>query len=119
MFTKLTPVHQNTMDQLLTDGKGDTHMYTMKRKSQVGSTLMSFIQNVGVSRYLVCDGAKEGTLGEWEETQKKFRIIQHTSEAYSQWQNRAEYGIGDLKRMMSYHRRQSNCPKQIWCYLGK
>jgi hypothetical protein len=119
MFTKLTSVRQNNIAQIFIDGKGDTQMYPLKRKSHVGSTLMSFIQDVGVPRYLVTDGAKEETLGKWKETQKKFRIKQHTSEPYSQWQNRAEYDIGDLKRMMSHHRRQSNSPKRLWYYLGK
>ena len=119
MFTKLTSVRQNKMAQIFTDGKGDTHLYPLKRKAQVGSSLMSFIQDVGVPRDLVTDGAKEENLGEWQETQKKFRIRQHTTEPYSQWQNRAEYDIGELKRMMSHHRRQTNCPKRLWCYLGK
>ena len=119
MFTKQTSVRQNRMAQIFTDGKGDTHLYPLKRKAQVGRSLMSFIQDVGVPRDLVTDGAKEENSGEWEETQKKFRIRQHTTEPYSQWQNRAEYDIGELKRMMSHHRRQTNCPKRLWCYLGK
>ena len=50
---------------------------------------------------------------------QKFCIPQHVINPYSQWQNRAEWEIGELKRLMSHHRRMTNFPKRLWCYLGK
>ena len=119
MFTKIKSIRGHKMAQVFTDGKGDTHLYPLTEKAAVGSSLMTFIQDIGVPRDLVTDGAKEETLGTWLETAKKFRIRQHIAEPYSQWQNRAEWEIGELKRLMSHHRRMTNCPKRLWCYLGK
>ena len=65
---------------------------------------MFFIHDVGVPGDLATDGAKEETLGEWEETLKKFCVRQHVTEPHLQWQSRAEYDIGEIKQLMPKHR---------------
>ena len=117
MFVKLKSLQQNKCAQVFTDGGGDIHVYPIQSKSQAPEALMNFIQDVGVPRDLVTDGAKEETLGRWKEIVKKFRIHSRASEAYSQWQNLAEGGIRELKRLMHKHRLLSNSPARLWDYL--
>ena len=85
IFSKIKSIRENSMAQGFSDGKGDTRMYPLTRKNKVGGSLMSFIHDVGVPRDLVTVGANEETLGEWEETQKKFFIRQYVTEPHSQW----------------------------------
>ena len=39
------------------------------------------------------------------------------TEAHSQWQNRAESEIRELKRMLKRFTRTSGSPQRLWCYL--
>ena len=84
MFTKVKLTRGHTLTKVFIDGKGGTYFYPLREKAAVGSSLMTFIQDIGVPRDLVTDGAKEETLGEWLETTKKFRIRQYVTEPYSQ-----------------------------------
>jgi hypothetical protein len=45
------------------------------------------------------DGAKEEKLGQWEEVRKACLIKQTQTEPYIPWQDRAESGIRELKKM--------------------
>ena len=74
----------NKCVQVFTDGSRDCHTYPMTLKSQAPGTFMSFIQDVGVPRNLVTDGAKEETHSRWKEIVRKFRIYASESEPYSQ-----------------------------------
>ena len=77
---------------------------------------MKFIQDAGIPRDLVTDGAIEDTLSCWNEIVINFRIH---SRVYSQRQNLAEGVIRELKRLMRKHRLISNSPARLWHYLGQ
>ena len=79
---------------------------------------MDFINDIGmVPNHIVTDNAKEATLGEWKKTVDKFKIKHTMSESYSQWQNKSEAEIREIKRMLKRFLRVSGCPKRLWCYL--
>ena len=79
---------------------------------------MHFINDIGmVPNHMVTDGAKELTQGLWKDTIQKYKIIQTMTEAHSQWQNRAESEIRELKRMLKRFTRTSGSPQRLWCYL--
>ena len=88
----------------------------MRTKGQAGDKLNQFITNTGISLGLITDGAKEETLGQWDEVRKKFLLTQRITEPHSPWQNKAESEIGAIKA----HRRRlmdrKRVLEELWDY---
>ena len=68
---------------------------------------------------VITDGAMEETGGAWKKEMNHFRIKQKWSEPYSQWQNKAESEIRELKRMIRKSMQRENAPKRLWDYCGQ
>jgi len=107
---------QNACAQLFVTSKRYATVYPMRTKGQAGEKLNQFITSTGVPLGLITDGAKEETLGQWDEVRKKFLLTQRITEPHSPWQNKAESEIGAIK---SHHRRlmdRKRVPEELWDY---
>lgn len=72
------------------------------------------MREVGAPSFMVTDGAKEETLGEWKAICRTYCITQHTTEAYYQNQNRAKRRIDDIKQRASLLKTLNECPERYW-----
>ena len=86
----------------------------MKSKADAGDALMYMIEDIGIPFEMHVDGAKEENLGRWEEVRKACLIKQTQTEPYSPWQNRAESGIRELKKMVERLMLRSRSPECLW-----
>ena len=86
----------------------------MISKADAGDTLMYMIQDISIPFEMHVDGAKEENLGQWEEVRKACLIKQTQTEPYSPWQNRAESGIRELKKMVERLMLRSRSPECLW-----
>jgi hypothetical protein len=98
MFATTKSLRGNKCAQLFTNGMGYDVFYLLKKESDAVDALNEFICTVGVPKELVSDGVKAETQGNFGKVIKEYRIKQRTTEPYSPWQNRAEGGIGELKK---------------------
>ena len=119
MFATTKSVRNHKMAQVFTDSKGYTKFYPMDQKSEAGTQLWRFVNQVGIPKTLVTDNAREETQGSWLKCVKDCHIMTRTTEPYSPWQNKAEAEIRELKKMMMRHQRKTGSPKRLWCYLGE
>ena len=125
VFFKKQSARGFSMAQVFTDGQGDTHFLPFKKKKEAGETLKQWVQDNGAMRELVTDGAREegATMQQsttlWRKVVEDFFIKQSLSEPYSQWQNRAEAEIREMKRSIWRELLATNAPKRLWCYCGE
>ena len=76
----------------------DAYMYALRSMSATNA-FKEFIQNCGIPETMVTDG-RSSLIGEqWKELCRNRGIKQLTTEPYSHWQNLAEAGIRELKRL--------------------
>ena len=118
MFPHPKSVRGHSCAQLMTNGKGYTHSYPMKAKSEAPDALMDFIHESGVPTWLVVDNAPEQNHARWNKIQREFHIQQTNTEPYSPWQNRAEGEIRELKKMIKRLMLHCISPK-CWCFAGE
>jgi hypothetical protein len=125
VFMKRQSIRGFSMAQVFTDGRGDTHFYPLRKKKEAGEALKQMIQDNGAMRELVTDGASEEgakmaqSLTLWRKVVEDFFIQQSLSEPYSQWQNRAEAEIREIKRSMWRELLVTKAPKRLWCFCGQ
>jgi transposase len=81
----------------------------MKQRSDAPDTLIWFIQEVGIPHAMHSDDAPELMHGRFKQLCKEYQIQPTYTKPYSPWQNRAEGGIRELKRMV--HRKMTS--KQV------
>jgi hypothetical protein len=112
-------IRGNSAAQLTMNGKGYTHFYPMRAKSEAPDALMDFIHENGVPAWLVVDNAPEQNHGRWNKIQREFHNWQTNTEPYSPWQNRAEGEIRELKKMIKRLALRCNSPKRLWCFAGE
>ena len=80
------------------------------------STLMHFIQGVGIPSSLHSDNHGNFSGGPFAKEVQKYGI-QHTFiEPYSPWQNPAEGGIREVKRLAYRWMRLTSSPVTLWCF---
>ena len=87
-------------------------------KSEVGTTLKQFCEDVGIPARLTFDGAKEttGASTEFMRVIRQNHIDWKVIEPYSHWQNRAEDAIRELRRRWKSLRQKRQVPKQLCDY---
>ena len=123
LFAKCRSIRSFTAAQVFTNGLGDTHVYPMKRKKEAGYALKSFILDNGAPTELLTDNAKEeGQHGAsetvWNKLCEDFMIKLLSCAPYSQFQNRAEQEIRELKRGTWKFLRMKRAPKRLWCFCA-
>ena len=119
MFSKVNSLRMNTAAQVWTDGEGFSLFYPIKGKKLAHTTVHLMVHDLNaIPTVVITDGALEETGGPWREEMQHFRIKQKHSEPYSQWQNKAESEIRELKRMIRRAMQKANAPKRLWDYCG-
>ena len=106
------------MAQLFVNDQGYMKITPMKLKSEAAFALKELIQDVGIPYHMHTDEAKETTLGTWQKTCKEHSIAMSNTEPHSPFQNRAEAGIGELKRHVNRFMARTNAPKKLWDFCA-
>ena len=119
MFSKAKSLRSISAAQVWTDGNGFCLFYPISSKSLAYKTIHLMIHDLNaIPRVVVTDGAKEETEGQWKKEIQHFRIKAKWSEPYSQWQNKAEGEIRELKRMIRRTMQREHAPKRLWDFCG-
>ena len=123
LFAKCRSIRNYTCGQVFTNGLGDTFMYPLRKKREAGHGLKSFILENGAMQTLITDNAKEeGKHGAhdtlWNNLVDDYMIRHLTTAPYSQYQNRAESEIRELKRGTWKFLRLKKAPKRLWCFCA-
>lgn len=120
LLPNVKSLRMNSVAQVWCDGKGYCLFFPMDRKSEAPTTILKVIQHLnGTPEMVISDGAKETAGLGWKKELNSYRIQHHDTEPYSQWQNKAEAEIREVKRMIKHHMYKSRCPKRFWCYCGE
>jgi hypothetical protein len=99
LFSKVISIKGNKCAQLFTSANF-IKIYPMVSKSQVGTALQDFADDVGIMDQLIVDGAAEqtGPKTKFMKTVRHLHIKLRQTEPYTPWQNDAERQIGEIKR---------------------
>jgi hypothetical protein len=120
MFLKAKSLKQNTVAQVYTYGQGYALFYLLQSKALAWTTIKSVVKDMNaIPETIVTDGAKEETGGQWKKEMQHYQIKQRFLEPYSQWQNRAEREIWEIKRVIWRTMQKQHAPKRLWDYCGK
>jgi hypothetical protein len=120
MFSKAKSLKQNTVAQVYTDSQGYALFYPLKSKALAWMTVKSVVTDMNaIPEMIVTDGAMEETGGQWKKEMQHYRIKQRFAEPYSQWQNRAEGKIWEIKRVIRRTMQRQHVPKRLWDYCGE
>ena len=116
MFATVKSTRGNTMGTIFCNSADFTRFYPMKSRSETPKTLKNLIQDIGIPAQLHSDDAKEFKAGATKAICEEFTIKQTLTEPYSQFQNRAENKIFQLKKRST--RRMNEClsPARLWDY---
>jgi Reverse transcriptase (RNA-dependent DNA polymerase) len=119
MFSKANSLRSISAAQVWTDGQGFCLFYPISSKAQAYTTIHLMIHDLNaIPRTVFTDGALEETEGNWKKEMQHFRIKSQWSEPYSQWQNKAESEIRELKRMIRRTMQREHAPRRLWDYCG-
>jgi hypothetical protein len=116
LFSNKKSIRGYTCAQVFTDGKKFFRAYPLAKKGDAHHALTGFIQDVGIPKNCLVDGAKEERDGEWGWIIKHYHIKTRTTEPRSLWQNRAEAGVHELKKLARKALRRTAAPTDFWCY---
>jgi hypothetical protein len=117
MFSSVTSIRQYKCAQVFTTNTAYSRVYPLQSKQNAPDALMKWIQDVGVMSDLVYDGSKEQGGGKhWREIEQRHHIQRHVTEPHSQWQNRAEGEIREIKKSVRHRLQASRAPKRLWCF---
>ena len=116
MFATVKSTRSNTMGTLFCNDADFIRFYPMKNRSETPRVLKHLIQDVGIPSQLHSDYAKEFKAGETRSVCDEFNIKQTLTEPYSQFQNRAENKIFQLKKRSTRRMNESLAPKRLWDY---
>jgi hypothetical protein len=116
LFSNKKSIRGYTCAQVFTDGKKFFRAYPLAKKVDAHHALTGFIQDVGIPKNCLVDGAKEERDGEWGRIIKHYHIKTRTAEPRSPWQNRAEAGVYELKKLARKALRRTAAPTDFWCY---
>jgi hypothetical protein len=116
VFSTIKSIHGNTCGELFVALPAYVHFYSMESKSECPDALMKNIQDAGIMSELVSDGSKEKIIRKMKQIVKTHHIKMVVTEPYSQWQNRAEGEIRELKKAVAW-KCISGSPHRLWCLL--
>ena len=91
-----------------------SHLFPMKRKSEVHEVLFLLFQQDGVPLAVICDSAKEMILGEFNQKFKEALCHLKRMEHFTPWSNAAKRDIKKLKKGSNRKLIKSGTPKRLW-----
>lgn len=119
MHSVVPAFHGEVGASVFTNGAGFDEFYPWKTKDQYSNSLMKLIQQWGIPKTLVTDGASEMQKGRGKEIADEYRVHLKVTVPYSPWQNKAEGSIRELKRFIRKKIRSKGAPKRAWAYCGR
>jgi hypothetical protein len=119
MFSKFKNSKGFTGGSVYTNGLGYDRFNPWQSKGQHAETIMRFIHDVGVPQTLINDNAKEEVKGRAKAICNKYQLKIKTTVPYSQWQNKAEASIREIKKNVRRTLRHTNTPLKLWSYCTK
>jgi hypothetical protein len=120
LFAGTKSIRLNQVAQIWTDGNGYCLFFPLASKAQAPATIKPLMQHLkGIPEVVISDGAREVNSLKWNAEINNYRVHHHVTEPHSQWQNKAEAEIREVKRMIKHHMYKSKCPKRFWCYCGE
>ena len=116
LFIKCKSTIVNNVAQVYTDGQRFFHFDALTSKSLAGLRLENLTKNIGIPNTIIYDAAPEqvSTNSYLQKTMGKCKIRRHQRKSYSQWQNRAEDSIRELKRRWKWRMIKHRPPKGVW-----
>jgi len=118
-FSSVPSLNGSKMAQLYINDLSFTKTYPMKLKSEVADTLSKFIHEVGIPHAIHSDDAPELMQGKFKQLCKEYQIQTSYTEPYSPWQNRAEGGIREIKRLIHRKMTTKGVPQRLWDFCMK
>ena len=117
LFAKVKSLSGKTCMQVFCNADF-VYTHAMVSKSEAGEALHNFVQDVGVPTDLVSDlaGEQTGWKSDFVREANRLRIRQRGTEPMSQWQNKAERVIGELKKRWLRRKTERNIPGRLWDY---
>ena len=120
LFAGTKSIRLNQVAQVWSDGNGYCLFFPLHSKGDAPATITPVIRHLnGIPEIVVSDGAREVNSQKWKDEISNYRIRHHITEPHSQWQNKAEAEIREVKRMIKHHMYKSRCPKRFWDYCGE
>jgi hypothetical protein len=119
MFASVKSLRNNSMGQIFVNDANFTRFTPMRNKGQAGDALLDLIRDVGIPSELMTDDAREITGGKWKQVVTDYQVRQNLAEPYSQFQNRAEGAIRELKRGVNRAMQKVNAPKRLWDFCAE
>jgi hypothetical protein len=116
MFSSVPSSRGNTCAQIYCNDLQWTAIYPMKSKKEAHLSLSSFMSTHGAPDFLISDGAKEMTQGDFRRKAREAGVHCKEVEPYSPWSNMAEAGIRELKRATRRAMLKRPSPKDLWDY---
>jgi hypothetical protein len=104
---------------MFTTDFGFEEVYPMKTKADAYDCLNQFCTTYGILKHIVVDNAAEENWGNWNSIQKKFLLMQSTTEPGFPWQNRTEGEIKEHKRHTNRIMAIEKAPRWTWSFASK
>lgn len=116
LFSKSKSIIGNICAQIYTNAEGFIFVIPIASKSEAGTTLDEFAQDVGIPNELVFDGASEqiGRKTHFMKSVKHYRIDWKLSEPFSPWQNKAETAVRIIKQRWKRLMMVKCVPIRVW-----
>jgi hypothetical protein len=88
----------------------------MSLNSEAGYALKETIHDIGITKQIHTDEAKELALGQWKKVCQDHGIIMSNTEPHSPWQNCTEGAIKEVERHTQRFMSRTRFPKKLWDY---
>lgn len=105
---------KNKYAQVFATEFGFVRAFPMEQKSEAHNGFKVLAQTVGLPPIIVCDGAKEQTMGEFRKFARKCDVRVKQIEPYSPWANACEGQIRELKRGSARKQLSAGSPAKLW-----
>jgi hypothetical protein len=117
IVSKYQSIGGSRFAQVFTNGTS-VRVYPLSRKMEVGGTLQSFVEEVGVTYEIVYDPASEmvGKDSTFQDTARYFKIRCRQTEPDTPRQNSAERTIRELKAKWRQRMVHEGVPLRLWDY---
>ena len=115
LFAKCKSIIGNNVAQFYTDVQGFVHIDPHTYKSIARITLENLTKNIVIPNTIIYNGDPVQVIPNsyFQKTIRKCKIRGHQCEPYSQWLNRAEDSIRELKRRWKRLMINHRAPKRI------
>jgi transposase len=91
----------------------------MKSKAEAHESASLLFQRDGIPNVMIMDGAPEQTKGQFRQKCREAGVHVRETEPYSQWSNRAEGAVREIKRATKRAMMKENSPARLWDYCAE